>query len=236
MVQAVLLGRSVSIKALRLRADISAGLDMRGSALKVTLLLALCRQAAAQDASAHEPKQNQGQGAAAAAVAEAKDAVKGVEVQRQRAKKQGWGQQQRQQGPHPLLAEEGLKPVQQQGDQSVSGEMGTESKAQPEQQGPHPLLAEEVVEDGKKPGQLQDVQLSREGQLAGEGQQAQQQQLEQPDGQQPRTLPEGVLPQQQQGPHVLLEERLTEAEEAAAAEHMQGIAAGARQDASQQQA
>ncbi|CAK0732452.1 hypothetical protein CVIRNUC_000133 [Coccomyxa viridis] len=176
-------------------------------------------QAAAQDASAHQPEQGQGQGGASAVVAEAKDAVSSVELQRQRAKKQSRGQQ-KQQGPHPLLADEpvqdGVKPEQQQGVQLAPGEKATEREAQ--QQGPHPLLAEEVVESGKKPGQQQGLQLSQAGTLAGEGQHAQQQ------------------PQQQQGPHVLLDEKLTEAEEAAAAERMQGIAAGARQDESQQQA
>ncbi|MCJ1297054.1 chromatin modification- protein VID21 [Xylographa carneopallida] len=176
-------------------------------------------QAAAQDASAHQPEQGQGQGGASAVVAEAKDAVSSVELQRQRAKKQSRGQQ-KQHGPHPLLADEpvqdGVKPEQQQGVQLVPGEKATEREAQ--QQGPHPLLAEEVVESGKKPGQQQGLQLSQAGTLAGEGQHAQQQ------------------PQQQQGPHVLLDEKLTEAEEAAAAERMQGIAAGARQDESQQQA
>ena len=228
------------MKALRQLAD-SARLDIRGSSLRLSLLLACCRQVAAQDASADQPKQDRGQGAAAAVVAEAKDAVSSVELRRQRAKKQSSGQQ-KQQGPHLLLADEpvqdGLKPEQPQGVQLVPGEKATEREAQ--QQGPHPLLAEEVVESGKKPGQQEGLQLSQEVKLAGEGQEAQQQpqqqQGKQPGEQQPQTLPEETLPQQQQGPHVLLDEKLTEAEEAAAAERMQGIAAGARQDAFQQQA
>ena len=234
-------GCSCSMKACRQLAE-GARLEIRGSSLRLTLLLACCRRTAAQGASADLPDEDQEQGAAAAAVAEAKDAVSSVELRRQRAKKQSRAQQQKQQGPHPLLADEpvqaGVKPEQQQRVQLVPGEKATEREAQ--QQGPHPLLAEEVVESGKKPGQQQGLQLSQEGKLAGEGQEAQQQpqqqQGKQPDEQQPQTLPEGVLPQQQQGPHVLLDEKLTEAEEATAIERMQGIAAGARQDASQQQA
>ena len=236
-------GCSCSMKACRQLAE-GARLDIRGSSLRLNLLLACCRRTAAQGASADLPDEDQEQGAAAAAVAEAKDAGNSVELRRQRAKKQSRGQQQKQQGPHPLLADEpvqdGVKPGQQQGIQLVPGVEGIDRKAQPEHQGPHPLLAEEVVEDGKKPGQQQGLQLSQGGELAGDGlkaqQQPQQQQGKQPDEQQPQTLPQGALPQQHQGPHVLLDEKLTEAEEAAATERMQGLAAGARQDASQQQA
>ena len=236
-------GCSRSMKVSRQLAE-HARPNTRGSSLTLSLLLACCRQAAAQDASASQPKQDQGQEAAAAEVAEGKDAGNSVELRRQRAKKQGRSQQQKQQGPHPLLAdrlvEAGAQPGQQQGVQLGPGEKEIEKNPQPEQQGPHPLLAEEVVEEGKKLGQQEGPQLSQGGTLTGEGQMAQQQrqqqQRKQPDEQQPQTLPQGILPQQQQGPHVLLDERLTEAEEAAAAERMQGIAAGARQDASQQQA
>ena len=86
---------------------------------------------------------------------------------------------------------------------------------------------------GGAPGQQLGLQLSH-GKKAQQEQQ-QQQQGGQPQEQRPQALPEGTLPEQQQGPHVLLDKRLPEAEEAAAAKHMQGIGAEVLQDMFRQQ-